>query len=187
MKPKNRIGIVYDDLTVLSLAENTINALWLCKCICGKLVKKTARQLTRPSRPKNCGCKDGRGKHGNQKRTYTPEEATWVRLYKIHKGTQLKHGFLPYTYWKQVSQQSCYYCGISPQYRYSNNTVKPILANGIDRLDNGIGYTENNCVPCCFECNKAKNTMFPDQFIEMCKRVARHKEAILNNGETNVD
>jgi hypothetical protein len=29
--------------------------------------------------------------------------------------------------------------------------------NGVDRVDNKKGYTLNNCLPCCYDCNKIKN------------------------------
>lgn len=31
---------------------------------------------------------------------------------------------------------------------------------GLDRKDNSMGYTVDNCVPCCFVCNVAKNDHF---------------------------
>lgn len=33
-------------------------------------------------------------------------------------------------------------------------------ATGIDRIDNSVGHTDNNCVPCCYECNIARNNNF---------------------------
>jgi len=54
--------------------------------------------------------------------------------------------------------QCCYYCGAQPK-----NTVKKVgkyeyacAANGVDRKDNSIGYTQDNCVACCWRCNKIK-------------------------------
>lgn len=40
----------------------------------------------------------------------------------------------------------CTYCGYS--------------ATGLDRLDNSKGHTEDNCVPCCNECNVARMDNF---------------------------
>lgn len=31
--------------------------------------------------------------------------------------------------------------------------------NGVDRLDNALGYTRENCVPACRPCNAAKNAI----------------------------
>ena len=32
-------------------------------------------------------------------------------------------------------------------------------ANGIDRVNNSIGYTLDNCVPCCKHCNYVKGNL----------------------------
>ena len=42
-------------------------------------------------------------------------------------------------------EHPCFYCG------------QPSLG-GIDRVDNKLGYTINNCVPCCWSCNKIKSS-----------------------------
>lgn len=57
----------------------------------------------------------------------------------------------------------CHYCG----------TV-PVTRNGIDRKDNGQGYTLANSLPACKRCNYAKNDMGYDEFIS-------HLKKILNN------
>lgn len=44
--------------------------------------------------------------------------------------------------------------------------------NGIDRMDNNKGYTENNCVSCCKYCNFIKKALDPITFIERCKHIA---------------
>jgi hypothetical protein len=48
----------------------------------------------------------------------------------------------------------CYYCHAS---------VDPL--NGIDRVDNRLGYVYGNVVSCCARCNRAKDTMTVYQFI----------------------
>lgn len=36
--------------------------------------------------------------------------------------------------------------------------------NGVDRVDNALGYTPDNCVPCCSRCNYAKRAMPRGEF-----------------------
>lgn len=45
--------------------------------------------------------------------------------------------------------------------------------NGIDRKDNALGYSLDNCVTCCADCNHSKANMGDADFIEHCKAVAR--------------
>lgn len=45
---------------------------------------------------------------------------------------------------------------------------------GIDRIDSKIGYTSSNCVRCCTICNKAKNNLNIEEFINHCKKIIKH-------------
>ena len=46
--------------------------------------------------------------------------------------------------------KSCEYCGFE----------LPKFGVGLDRVDNTLGYRAANVVPCCTECNTAKNDLF---------------------------
>ena len=46
--------------------------------------------------------------------------------------------------------------------------------NGIDRQDNSVGYTNENCVPCCWSCNDGKGAKNESEFLEMCLKVTAH-------------
>lgn len=69
----------------------------------------------------------------------------------------------------------CYYCGASPSTEYCNTPNRKnahfIVINGIDRIDNSIGYIYSNVVSCCKHCNYMKGTMGKDDFISLCKSV----------------
>lgn len=41
--------------------------------------------------------------------------------------------------------------------------------NGIDRVDNSKGYTSENCVSCCWKCNRIKHIYHQEFFIDKCK------------------
>ena len=51
----------------------------------------------------------------------------------------------------ELSKQPCYYCG----------TKGP---NGIDRIENDVGYADSNCVPCCKHCNYVKGNLSRKNF-----------------------
>jgi len=51
---------------------------------------------------------------------------------------------------------------------------------GIDRWDNSQGYLADNVVPCCKDCNRAKNTRTPREFVEGCRAIAAQHGAILS-------
>lgn len=43
--------------------------------------------------------------------------------------------------------------------------------NGIDRRDPNKGYTVENCVPCCEQCNYAKLDYTEDEYVNHCREV----------------
>lgn len=73
----------------------------------------------------------------------------------------------------KLCQQNCYYCGEPPKQKLPENRVKNghFIHNGIDRKDNNIGYTMDNCVPCCTKCNMSKRTMSITEFLSWIKKV----------------
>jgi hypothetical protein len=65
---------------------------------------------------------------------------------------------------------SCFYCGESPHQKvYSNDKKHYTFCNGIDRRDNDEGYTTENTVPCCAQCNHAKNKYTEEEFYSHIK------------------
>jgi hypothetical protein len=62
--------------------------------------------------------------------------------------------------------QPCHYCGEAPNGKL----------NGIDRQDNNVGYTAENCVPCCPTCNYTKCKMSSDEFVWLCKKIAQYNK-----------
>ena len=59
-------------------------------------------------------------------------------------------------FWKKP----CYYCG---------GEIETI---GLDRVDNNIGYTMDNIVPCCITCNNMKRDLTQEKFISQCKQIS---------------
>jgi len=52
----------------------------------------------------------------------------------------------------------CHYCGY----------LQEAQTNGIDRINNDIGYEKSNCVTCCETCNRMKHYFHPTFFIKLC-------------------
>ena len=64
--------------------------------------------------------------------------------------------------YKSIILQDCYLCG-----KKSTNTN----TNGIDRVDNTIGYTIENCKACCKECNHMKNNFGLEELLCKFERI----------------
>lgn len=66
------------------------------------------------------------------------------------------------TFW----QKPCFYCG------------EDIDTIGIDRIDNSIGYIEDNIVSCCKLCNLMKRSLSQKEFLLKCRKISQLHEAI---------
>ena len=56
-------------------------------------------------------------------------------------------------------QKECYYCGAIPE------TI------GIDRMRNEEGYSLDNVVACCKDCNFLKHNLTPEVFLDRIKKI----------------
>lgn len=68
----------------------------------------------------------------------------------------------------------CYYCGRPPQNRQKTSRGDIIEYNGIDRIENEIGYIETNILPCCKICNQMKNDMGLSEFCSYISALVKH-------------
>lgn len=68
-------------------------------------------------------------------------------------------------YAKELLQSRCIYCGYAPAGHF----------NGIDRVDNKMGYVLGNVVPCCKWCNLAKGRHSAAEFAEWIRSIPLHR------------
>jgi hypothetical protein len=54
---------------------------------------------------------------------------------------------------------ACYYCG-SPLVWAERIRHKEYVGTNLDRKDNSLGYSKENCVACCGSCNRTKGDRF---------------------------
>jgi len=82
----------------------------------------------------------------------------------------------------EFTKQNCWYCGQKPAQilhttpRQCKRGCKSAyyLYNGIDRVDNTIGYTEANCISCCGQCNRMKNVLHAEDFIIHIRKIVQN-------------
>lgn len=81
---------------------------------------------------------------------------------------------------------NCYFCGIGPSKICTLGqgawTRESVPINGIDRIDSGKGYTTDNVLPCCTDCNYLKVDRKQDEFLAKIKRIYENLE--LNKDQT---
>jgi hypothetical protein len=76
----------------------------------------------------------------------------------------------------------CHYCGTAPNnYRKPNAGVNGgYFYSGIDRIDCSKGYEDGNVLPCCWTCNRAKNNMSYNEFLEWINRLSEYQVKAAN-------
>lgn len=184
----NIIGQKFGRLTVLSTIWRDRQTFCDCICECGTSCVVRARIL-RAGRTKSCGCfrrENGRkvGQNLEVKFRLPVGEAAFRNLYSRYKAdaARRKHSFeLNETEFRSLITQPCFYCDAlpaqkhyaSPSKRKSRNASNGhFVYNGIDRMDNDLGYRFGNCVPCCKKHNYMKRGLSLEQFISECKFLA---------------
>lgn len=82
----------------------------------------------------------------------------------------------------QLTSSECFYCGCPPGRIFYAKDSKGkkgnsggFIYNGIDRVDNILGYISENVVPACRICNFAKGSLSFDEFMAWIDRLTAHK------------
>lgn len=184
-KTIDRTGKRYGKLTAIEHAgKRGYVALWRCKCDCGneKVIVGANLQMGTTT---SCGCarRTGTGSQPQYKRRLPPGEAALNYAYSNHKGgardRKLEQA-LSREQFKALCLGNCFYCDRPPSTLAKSLAIHPhnistFLRNGIDRWDNHKGYTPENCVSCCFTCNRIKKTMSGEEYLAYMDRLARHR------------
>lgn len=98
-----------------------------------------------------------------------------INIYKSNAKKRNVKFDLEYTDFEKLINGECYYCGDVKSNKLIKKNYKPFYYNGIDRVNNEIGYTKENCVSCCEFCNKAKRNITIDEFYNKCYKIVNKK------------
>lgn len=139
----------------------------LCRCDCGSLriVRQTRLRLGHVTLCSKCAKLDAAKRGGETRRKFTPEQMAVRNKMSEYKQNAKKRNImfkLSHDEFKSVVSRPCRYCGINANI-------------GVDRLDNSVGYTYQNSVPCCEKCNYAKRDMTESEFLSLMERINAHQ------------
>lgn len=167
-------------LVVLSevLERRKQRIMWNCLCDCGETTIKQGNHLV-DGRSKSCGCLHAELAGARVRKYATPLESCKRQYFRIYEKAASNRNLvfeLEFVQFVELIKQPCFYCdtteniillnGGKPGYGYR------FKANGIDRLNNVLGYTMLNSVPCCKRCNLAKGVLSAKDYINICLNVA---------------
>lgn len=146
---------------------------WRFKCDCGT-EKTINKKSVVQGQTKSCGCL-----HRENVPRLPEGEASFNTLLYVYKTNAKKRNLdfeLSAEKFRKLTSERCTYCGDPPKLQFnrppSNNPFNGSYSyNGIDRVDNDVGYIEANCVPCCETCNRAKLEMSTETFLTWISKV----------------
>lgn len=144
---------------------------WIFRCECGnEIIRQTDSVLWRTGLV-HCGCQSvftrlrkGKSRKRTADEIKNSEMNEVFRSYVKSARIRNLDFNLSKKYFISLLTQQCHYCGGLPR-------------NGVDRINNSIGYSMGNCVPCCTICNRAKRDMAYLDFMNYIRRIGE----FLNN------
>ena len=177
----NLIGHIFGRLQVISFShfDHLKQPYWNCLCKCGVNKIIGGRHLT-SNKIVSCGCK-----HKLPKGV-----AAFRLLYRLYKRSAKRRRydfFFTEEEFRDIISKNCFYCNIEPLQKATNwaKNLKngEFYYNGIDRLDNNVGYIKENSIPCCKTCNFLKKELSYDEFLQAIKKIYEFKNLLTTKGK----
>jgi 5-methylcytosine-specific restriction endonuclease McrA len=162
-------GQTFGRLEVLDfIGVTNRNAVWMCRCQCGKVVPREGGQL-RAGHQKSCGC------WGAKRRPYESHYNNLVYAAN-RRGVGCSLTFEEFL--KFTSETACHYCGAEIVWRpYSDQQT---MRHNLDRIVNEKEYSLDNCVVCCYGCNCTRGDRFTyDEFLRLAPVLRSIRDARL--------
>lgn len=185
-------------LTILDIFKNAKNRL-ICECLCdcGTKSEHHLHSLLIGD-TKSCGCLQK--EQVAERLRKESGKSTYTSLYLEYKSNAMKRNLqfsITLEEFIQIVKQNCHYCNSEPKNvnRYFDKNGQVYLsrklaaktldnawakANGIDRKNNDLGYILSNCLPCCVHCNKAKDVLDYEDFINYLNKLTTYRNSLIN-------
>lgn len=178
----DRTGLRFGRLVVLSRAGSVADgrSTWLCRCDCGT-EQVVQWNFLRGGLRQSCGCSQRNLPDAPRpKRPYRlpPGYAARNTVLAVYKNGAAARGLewrLSVEEFTAIATGDCVYCGSKPVLRRKKARANgDFVYNGIDRFNTRLGYTKENSVSCCTNCNRAKADLTFNEFTAWIQRLAAH-------------
>lgn len=163
-------NIVFKSLKAIRIVgkNSKRESLWECQCDCGNICYATSSDLNR-----------GRYQFCKICNTKKSKQSPLLAHYSLYRrgADRRNHQFnLTIDEFVSIMKLNCYYCGTEPKQIFKKKgLIHDSIYNGIDRKNNKIGYTIDNCVPCCKFCNLVKNRFTINEFNDWIDRIIKFR------------
>jgi len=153
--------VVIDPKTALRVEERGKNREYVFLCLdCGKEITRRSDFLKTNDAPGKCrAC-------ANKNNWWTVQLRPYEHILTCLRGTCKDRGIKVDLSYEDllyfVSQKTCEYCNKELIW-IERQTKRTSGATNLDRKESDRGYSRNNCVPCCWECNRIKGNVYTYQ------------------------
>jgi hypothetical protein len=172
---KYYIGYVFDNGNIVVDGPKSVSqplgghdTLWLIRCVCGNerwTYTNSVRKSVYPC--KRC--------YDNSMKLYDDEgpaiKKSFISLKSNAKARNIAVDISESDFLR-IAKNPCTYCGAlpiekTPPKKWQVSTY----LNGVDRVDNSLGYTIYNSVACCYDCNRIKSDLTEVNFLKHIKKI----------------
>lgn len=179
MKRNHKIGDKFNKWTVIGF--NKEKKKYICECVCSNISYVSSSALI-SGKSKSCGC--GQKDFVYEKLNKNNYLSIRNKIFDNYRNAAKRRNYdfkLSKEQFSKLILQNCFYCNASPNmtYKYGKG-IKIIIDysdfkyNGVDRIDNNLGYTIDNCRSCCKICNNSKSTLSEKEWIDWISKFINH-------------
>lgn len=165
LKPQYFFGKIFANLKVLNKYEYRKNRLYLF-CECSKCNNTKYISSLSLLKNKSCGCSGSNRIEKNR--------SAFNRVMDIYLNNARSRNLnfsLTEEECRQLFAGNCHYCNAGPSKVKKSSGNGEFIYNGIDRVNNLLGYSKNNCVSCCFLCNVMKLNLEYETFVSQIIKI----------------
>ena len=151
---KDLLGMRFGRLVAIEKTNKKMGScvVWICRCSCGKEIETSSNRLLF-GKSISCGCHKAERRVRSIDNLFLKRFKERARYCKIQWSLNDKYALF-------LAHSPCYYCGEMDKRRIKiNDDYVDLVINGIDRVDNSIGYIYGNVVSCCRSCNTKKGAV----------------------------
>lgn len=176
-EPASLINQRFGKLVVTKIAEHYKlgRPRWECICDCGNTHTAESRHLTKGV-VDNCGCLTFERRSKKARKDFG--ESMRNKILWSYKGNATRRGYtfeLSDERAFELFKGNCHFCGTEPDtVGKHKKCYGEYVYNGIDRLNNDLGYIEGNVVSCCKTCNYLKSDYSDEEFVSIIRKIATH-------------
>lgn len=175
------LGLRFGSIVVIAEPPRESNKAYrkvLCRCDCGVEQLCISTRVRRGEKTQCSTCAHQALLARNEERRLSPYLYVLRGLIQNAKTRGIDF-LLTFEQTVAMITAPCHYCGL-PHTESNTRTIRRIGVirySGIDRVDSSLPYIDGNVVPCCKQCNTAKNAYSQAEFLTWLRRVVAHQAA----------